>query len=402
MSVAGLISVDVAFGLIREAVAPLDAETVSLDLAAGRTLSEDVLAGITQPPFAASAMDGYAVRLEDCASKGARLRVMGESTAGKRFHGALAAGEAARIFTGAPVPQGADHIVIQEEAARDGDIITLRAAQPAPRHIRPAGGDFVEGAILAGAGEKMTGGKLALIAAGNRDRVSVRRAPRIAVIANGDELAAPGTALREDQIVSSIPYALLPMMRCWGGAPEFLGIARDNASDILRLVECARDFDLIVPVGGASVGDRDLMRAAFGAAGYAPIFEKVSVQPGKPTWFGRRGPSTLVLGLPGNPASAFVTARLFVKLAIDRFLGRPGIHEFIPARLAKAVPATGARETFLRARLSRDADACLAATPFDNQDSSLMSVAAASDVLVRRQGNAPALDAGAFVECLEF
>jgi molybdopterin molybdotransferase len=402
MSIADLISVEVAFGLIRGAVEPLDAESAPLDQAAGRTLSEDVIARATQPPFAASAMDGYAVRFEDCTPQGARFRIIAESIAGARFHGVLAAGEAVRIFTGATVPQGADHIVIQEEAVRDGDVITLRTRQPTPRHIRPAGADFAEGAILASAGEIMTGPKLALIAAGNHDRVSVARAPRIAVIANGDELAAPGAALGEDQIVSSVPYGLLPMIRAWGGAPEFLGVARDSASDISRFIESARDFDLIVPVGGASVGDRDLMRASFRAAGYAPIFEKVSVQPGKPTWFGRLGPSTFVLGLPGNPASAFVTARLFVRLAVDRFLGRPGIHQFMPARLATAVPAAGARETFLRARLSRDADARFLATPFDNQDSSLASVVAASDILVRRYGNAPALDAGAIVECLEF
>jgi molybdopterin molybdotransferase len=396
---AAMISVAEARTLIGAAIRPVPAETVDLAAAAGRTLAEPVLARMTQPPFDASAMDGYAVRLADCAV-GASLSVIGESAAGKRFKGSLAKGEAVRIFTGAPVPPGADHVVIQEEAERAGAVLTVKSEQ-ARANVRRAGIDFGKGDDLAGAGAVLSGPLLALIAAGNVAEVRVRRIPSVAIIANGDELALPGAALGEDDIVSSIPFGLAAMIEGWGGRAEALGVARDDPAEVAEMIVRARGFDVIVPIGGASVGDRDFMRAAFNGEGFEPIFEKVSVKPGKPTFFGRLGQS-FVLGLPGNPASALVTARLFLKHALSRLLERKDDGEFFRARLAEPLSANGPREAYLRARLSHADDGARLATPFANQDSSLLSVLAASDILIRREANAPTAPRGALMECLCF
>ena len=395
---AALIRVAHARALIVRAMATLAAETAPIAGAAGRTLAETIEARIAQPPFDASAMDGYAVRFADCAI-GAPLRVIGESAAGRRFAGAVSTGTAVRIFTGAPVPRGADHVLIQEDTERSGETIVVRAAQRRPGNIRPSGVDFARGAALAVGGDVLTGARLALIAAGNVAEARVIRRPRIAVIANGDELKAPGAALGPDDIVSSIPYGLIPWIEAWGGAPEFLGVARDDAAEISGLAERARDFDVIVPIGGASVGDRDLMRAAFEGRGFESAFAGVSVKPGKPTWFGRLQKS-FVLGLPGNPASALVTARLFLKPAIERLLGRGGADDAFPACAAEPLEANGSRETYLRARLEARSDGVSVARAFGNQDSSLLSVLAESDILIPRDANAAALAAGALVPCL--
>lgn len=399
---AELISVDEALRLIAGTVRVLEPEIVTLDAAAGRTLAEDMIARMTQPPFAASAMDGYAVRIGDVRTPGARLTVIGESAAGARFVGSVGAGEAVRIFTGAPMPAGADHVLIQEDARAEGAGVAVVEAQARAGNVRPAGVDFRKGAVLASKGERLTGPKLALIAAGNIDSVRVIRAPRVAIIANGDELAPPGAALSEDAIVSSIPYGLAPMIAEWGGAPRFVGIARDDAADIRRMIEAAADSDLIAPVGGASVGDRDFMRAGFAGCGAAPVFEKVSIKPGKPSWFATMANGRFVLGLPGNPASALVTARIFLKTAIDRFLGRAGAAEARNYRLHAPLGAAGPRETFLRARLVDAPDGERAVEAFDNQDSSLLSVLAMSDVLIRRRAGAGPAQAGERVSCLKW
>lgn len=385
---AGMVSVDEALRLIREHIAELTAESVPLADAAGRVLADAVTSRVTQPPFAASAMDGFAVRWEDVRQSGARLAIIGESVAGERFHGRVGAGEAVRIFTGAPMPAGADHVLIQEEAQRNGAYIICLEDQKRASNVRLAGIDFHIGDGLATKGETLTGPMLALIAAGNIDRVKVVRQPRVAIIANGDELAAPGGDLSDDQIVSSIPFGLAPMISSWGGAPRFLGVARDDPADIRRLIDDAGDCDIIAPIGGASVGDRDFMRDVFSARGAAPIFEKVSVKPGKPTWFAKLDGGRYVLGLPGNPASALVTARLFLKTAIDAALGRRNDETTRFARLVRPLPANGPRETYLRARLSSAQDGALAIDAFDDQDSSLLSVLARSNALIRRPSGA--------------
>lgn len=391
-------SVDDARAAIAGAVCPLPAENLPLDQTAGRVLAAPAIAAISQPPFDASAMDGYAVRLADCVV-GARLKVIGESAAGMRFSGAVADGTAVRIFTGAPLPPGADHVLVQEEADRDGETVVIRSAQKKAQNIRHTGLDFRRGDMLADAGAEVSGALAALVAAGNVAELAVRRRPRVALIANGDELALPGHDLGPDDIVSSIPFGLSPMIEGWGGSAEFLGIARDDMDQVAALIEKARSFDLIIPIGGASVGDRDLMRAAFRAQGFSAIFEKVSVKPGKPAWFGRLGGS-FVLGLPGNPASAFVTARLFLKPAIRALVGAPTAENHLRARAGTALASNGPRETYLRAALRMAEDGAPIATPFDNQDSSLLSVLARSDVLIRRAANAPPCPAGALADCV--
>ncbi|MEX0645388.1 MAG: molybdopterin molybdotransferase MoeA [Parvularculaceae bacterium] len=396
----GMISVDEAIAAIRGTLERLPAEEVPLERAPRRVLAEPVVARMSQPPFNASAMDGYAVHFEDVHHVGAALDVVGVSSAGEGFHRPLLRGAAVRIFTGAPLPDGADHVLIQEQAEAARDKVVVKTPQSRSQNVRNLGVDFAEGAELAAKGALLEGPALALIAAGNVPSVRVTRRPRVALIANGDELVPPGGRLRHDQIICSIPYGLSPMIEAWGGEAAFIGIARDDKESIRRLAEEARDFDLIVPIGGASVGDRDYMRPVFAELGFEPIFEKVSVKPGKPTWFSVKG-RTAVIGLPGNPASALVTARLFLKSAIERLSGLSvSGGDVFGARTSIAIKENGARETYLRARVAESADGARIVTPFDNQDSSLLSVMARSNALIRRQGGAPATAAEHLVTCL--
>ena len=286
------------------------------------------MAQVYQPPADVSAMDGYAVRHADM-KLGATLKVTGESRAGTPFTGSLNPGEAIRIFTGAHVPQGADHILIQEDAKREGDTVTVTFEQPKPENIRRAGLDFSRGTALVPAGHVMTEGAISLAAAGNVGRVIVRKAPRIGVLANGDELAAPGTELAAGQIVNSIQPALLALIRRWGAVPLDLGVSRDTEEDVRQRL--ATSCDVIVSIGGASVGDYDVVRSAFAAEGFAPVFEKVAVKPGKPTWFSAKD-KTLALGLPGNPAAAMVTAQLFLRPLIDALTSAPATDPTHPTR----------------------------------------------------------------------
>lgn len=392
------ISVEEARVAIAAALSPLPEERVPLAVAAGRTLSRALVAGRAQPPFDASAMDGYAVRLADVADAGARLRIVGEAAAGARFRSPLPPGAALRIFTGAPVPAGADHVLIQEDAERDGDDVIVRVPQSRARNIRRAGIDFVEGDMLIAAGERLSGARLALAAAANFAEIPVRRRPRVALIANGDELVLPGLAQGEDQILCSIPFALADLVAKWGGAATFIGLARDEAADIRAHIDKAAEFDLIVPIGGASVGDRDLMRGVFAEAGFATVFARVAVRPGLPTWFAARGAQHL-LGLPGNPASALVTSELFLRHAIRRLLGAPE-EQMVAARLAEPLAANGPRETYLRADLRISDDGVAIARALDDQDSSLLTVMARADALIRRRQGAPPSAAGDLVECV--
>ncbi|MEZ5922247.1 MAG: molybdopterin molybdotransferase MoeA [Parvularculaceae bacterium] len=393
----GMISVEEALAQILDGVQPIGAESHSLDELAGRILAADVVAAMTQPPHPASAMDGYAVRFSD-AKEGAILRVIGEAPAGTPFNGAVGAGEAVRIFTGGVVPEGADHILIQEEAARDGDAITVTEDQDEPRHIRPAGIDFIEGAMLARAGEKLHAAHSAIFAAANVASVRVFRRPRVALFSNGDELVEPGAILKPGEIVNSNHYALTEFFRSWGGRPEYLGCAPDSEEAIRETFRHARDTDIIVPVGGASVGDYDYVKSAFRAEGGEIFFEKVAVRPGKPTWLGRLG-NALIIGLPGNPASAICTAALFVQPLIRRLAGDRFTRHFRKGRLAAGVPANGPRETYLRAE-ARGAGEPFDVDPAPNQDSSLLLPFAKANALVRRPPNTPALEAGSEVEFL--
>jgi molybdopterin molybdotransferase len=391
-------SVEQAVFLIREhgAARRLPAETVPLGKAAGRVLAAPVLAAVFQPPAAVSAMDGYAVAFADM-KPGARLKVVAESRAGQPFTGAIAPGEAVRIFTGAWTPAGADHILIQEDAKRDGDSVEVAADQPTPSSIRRKGLDFTAGETLVPAGHRLAPGALSLSAAGNAGAVSVRRRPRIGVLANGDELAAPGSTLAPGQIVNSIAPALLALLAGWDVEPVDLGVARDDPDDVRRLI--ATPCDVIVTIGGASVGDYDVVRTAFADADFAPVFEKVAVKPGKPTWFSA-SPGQLVLGLPGNPAAAMVTAQLFLKPLIDAMLGASSGQKTARARVSAPLPAVGGREEYLRAVLVIGETGKASVHPAEDQDSSLLSPFLTANALIRRQPGAPAAAAGDLVDII--
>jgi molybdopterin molybdotransferase len=368
------------------------AETVTLD-ADGRVLAEVVVARRDQPPFDASAMDGWAVRRADVETE-ARLVIVGQSAAGGGYAGALRPGEAVRIFTGAPVPTGADHVVIQENARIDGTHVTMGPISEAGANIRPRGGDFKAGDMLLDAGTRLDPWRLSLAAAAGRAELSVARRPRVAVVATGEELATPGSEAGPFQIYESGGAGLLPMIRRWGGLPTRLSPVGDNAHAI---AEAVRDVaaDLIVTVGGASVGDYDLVKPALATLGLELDVETVNVRPGKPTWFGRLGDGRLVLGLPGNPASAFVCAELFLRPLVLALQGAMQPHRMEAARLAVPLPANGPREHWMRARIGPDG-----VTPFPDQDSSLVTVFAAADALLRRLPGAGAVAAGESVDIL--
>lgn len=368
----------------------LEAEQIALGDGLGRVLAQDVVSRITQPPAAVSSMDGYAVRAADLAPVPAMLRVVGESAAGKGFSGAIGPGEAARIFTGAPLPAGADTVVMQEDARREGDAVTLLVAKPAGSHVRPAGLDFSSGEALLKAGRQLTARDIGLAAAMNVPWLKVRRPPRVAVLATGDELAMPGEPLGPAGIVSSVGPMLGAMIRALGGLPLDLGIARDSEASLHAALTGARNADLLVTIGGASVGDHDLVGKVLRERGLELTFWKVAMRPGKPLIFGRLG-DVPVLGLPGNPVSAGVTALLFVRPAIRKMLGLSIDDRTRTARLGADVPANDARRDFLRATLATGPEGELVAMPFPVQDSAMLSILAAADCLVvRAPGASPA------------
>ncbi len=385
------LSVEDARARILARAAALAPETVPLAEADGRVLAETVTAVRDQPPFDASAMDGWAVRRADLGET-TTLRIVGESAAGRGHEPILQPGEAVRIFTGAPVPAGADLVVIQEEATREGDRVRLGPAGP-NNNIRPRGGDFRAGTVLLEAGLRLDPWRLSLAAAAGRARLAVGRRPRVAVLATGEELAAPGSAAGPFQIYEWAASACWP---CWpaGAAPTRLAPTGDDAAAIAAAV---RDIeaDVIVTVGGASVGDYDLVKPALATLGLELDVETINVRPGKPTWFGRLADGRLVLGLPGNPASAFVCAELFLKPLVLALQGATTPHRITTARLATPLSANGPREHWMRARLGPDG-----VTPFPDQDSSLVTVFAAADALLRRLPGAEAATAGDEVDVL--
>lgn len=375
--------------------APLGAEDVPLAEAAGRVLAAEIIALRSQPPFRSSAMDGYAVASAG-AGQGARLRVIGESIAGRRFEGRMGPGEAVRIFTGAPVPDEADCVVIQEDTSRDGDEVILTAPGVEGGNIRPAGIDFREGARIS-APRRLTGRDLALSAAMNVGTVRVARRPEIAIIATGDELVMPGETPGPDQIVASNQYALKAAFEARGACVRILPIARDSAESLSAAFRLAEGADSIVTLGGASVGDYDLVQSTAAAEGLELSFYKVAMRPGKPLMAGRlRG--TPLVGLPGNPISAVVCAQIFLLPAIDCMLGLPtGLAPRISARLAEPVGANREREHYMRAEVVLGPDGWLC-TPFTRQDSSLLSVLAEANALLVRPPHDPAREIGDVVE----
>lgn len=392
------VAVAEAINIVRAAAMIVESRKVSLGKAHGRVLAEAVTATRDQPPFAASAMDGYALRRESLDLDS--LTVTGESAAGRRFAGPVAVGEAVRIFTGAPVPKDCDAIVIQENVERNGDIVRLLPdARNGGDNIRPAAQDFAAGDVLLEAGQRLDPWRLSLLAASGRDRVVVARRPKIALLCTGDELVPPGDAPSPDQIFESASFALVALIQHWGGKAKALGVEGDSEKAIIKALKDA-DADLIVTVGGASVGDHDLVKPALSQLGLALDFQSLSLRPGKPTAFGRLDDGRRTLSLPGNPASAFVVAQLLLKPWIEASLGMPAKSPFVKARLAMKLPATGPRETYMRAQTAVSDQGQFEVTPFREQDSSLVGVFARADALVRLPAGAQAMKAGDTVDVL--
>jgi molybdopterin molybdotransferase len=390
-----LLPVADALARVLDGVAPLPAEQVALAQSHGRVLAADLAALRTQPPDALSAMDGYAVRAADVATAPTRLRVIGEIAAGRPFDGTVGAGEAVRIFTGGVLPAGADTIVIQENTKRDGAAIAVTAASMVGRHVRARGLDFREGEVLLPAGKRLRDRDVALAAAMNHGRVPVRRVPRVALLATGDELVAPGSAPGPGQIVYSNGFALAALARGEGAEVIDLGIVPDRVDATVAAIDAATraHADVLVTTGGASVGDYDLVQQSLSTRGMALSFWKVAMRPGRPMMHGVLG-AMRVLGLPGNPVSAYVCGYLFLVPLIRRLLGRAEVEPPTQsAVLGRDLPENDERADYLRATLKQGPEA-LVATPFETQDSSMLALLAKADCLVIREPFAPPAPAG--------
>jgi molybdopterin molybdotransferase len=381
---------------------PLPEEMVALDQAYHRVLARDVAALRTQPPQAMSAMDGYAVRSVDAAHIGARLKVIGEVAAGRPFEAPLGVGEAVRIFTGGVIPEGADAVVIQEDTVVEGGSVTISEAARPGRHIRPAGIDFSRGDVLLARGIRLTDRDLSLAAGMNYPELAVRRRPKVALLATGDELVMPGSTPGPGQIVYSNGYALRAQARAEGAETIDLGIAADTIAATTQGIRraCEASADILITTGGASVGDHDLVKQSLKAEGVTIAFWKIAMRPGKPMMHGRLG-AMRVIGLPGNPVSSYVCGFLFLVPLIRTLSGRADIHHISEtALLGRDVGDNDLREDYLRARLERRGDGVLIATPVDHQDSSLLGNLAAARALVIRPPFAPRAAAGSPCEIL--
>lgn len=384
-----MISVTEAIAKVTAGVTLLPSEQVSLTDALGRVLACDVASRITQPFADVSAMDGYAVRAADVAAVPANLIRIGESAAGRSFHGRVGAGQAVRIFTGAPVPDGADTIVIQEDTKASGDAITVNKGVPVGRYIRCAGMDFSEGQVLLKAGQILTARDIGMAAAMNVPWLTVRRRPRVAILATGDEIVMPGDPLGPNQILSSNSIALGAYVRVLGGQPIDLGIAQDTEDSLRTLAAGVRGADMLVTIGGASVGDHDLVRKVLGSEGLKIDFYTIAMRPGKPLIFGHLN-GVAMLGLPGNPVSAGVCSVVYLRPALRVMLGLPIIDATTQiAHLGRDVGKNDIREDYLRGTITRDDAGNLIATPFERQDSNLMALFSQADCLIIRPPFAP-------------
>jgi molybdopterin molybdotransferase len=395
-----MISFDEAVELVRSVARPLGTETLAVAEAAGRVLAKPVVAEIDSPRSDVSAMDGYAVREQDLAQLPVTLDVIGESFAGSGWDGAVTTGTCARIFTGAPVPEGADRVVMQEDVCRDGDRAIIAGHPGAARHIRKRGSDFAAGEQLLEAGRLLCARATVAAAAADLAEVEVFRQPRLAILSTGDELADPGTARgRANAIPDSVSLGVAALAGQWGAQCIGRVRLRDELPAMQRAAEAAiAGADVIVVTGGASVGEKDFAKAMFEPLGLELLFSKVAIKPGKPVWLGRVR-ERLVIGLPGNPTSALATARLFLAPLIAGLTGRlvQSALAWRTMTLANPLGACGARETFHRAR----ATDC-GAEVLSFQDSSAQKALAEADLLVRQRANTAALHAGAGVEVLDF
>lgn len=377
-------------------------ETVSLHDGNGRVLAEDLTAKLTQPPFNASAMDGYALRAVDAAGPGAVLQVIGQSAAGHAFDGVVEAGQSVRIFTGAPVPVGADSVVLQEDIeVLDNGQIRSSVAVLKGRHIRPHGQDFAEGDVALTAGTRLDFRHLTLAAAMNHPSLPVYRRPRIAILATGDELVAPGGHPAASQIIGSNTFGIAALARDNGAEVVDLGIAGDTAESILAAVQRARESgaDVLVTLGGASVGDHDLVQPTLISAGMELDFWRIAMRPGKPLMVGRLD-AMHVLGLPGNPISSLVCGLLFLEPLLCRLGRLPTRDRMATAKLMSGVPANDKRQDYLRARIVSNVAGDLVVDSFGKQDSSMMRIFSQSDCLIVRPPYAAAAEAGDRVNVL--
>ena len=408
-----LIPVSDALAAVLADVEPVAEEMVALDAAWHRVLARDIAARRTQPPQAMSAMDGYAVRSVDATKVDTRLKLIGEVAAGRPFAGSVGAGQAVRIFTGGVIPDGADAVVIQEDTITEGDLVTIKEAAICGRHIRPAGVDFREGDVLLPRGTWLTERDLSLAAGMNHPQLPVRRRPKVAILATGDELVMPGTTPAPGQIVVSNGYALHALARAEGADTIDLGIAADTVEATTSGIRRARESgaDILITTGGASVGDHDLVKPALEAEGFSMAFWKIAMRPGKPMMFGRHiGPlagslagslgTIRVIGLPGNPVSSYICGFLYMVPLIRALSGRSTIHHRREtAVLGSDVRANDVREDYLRARLE-ERNGALVATPVNLQDSSLLANLAAAEALVVRAPFAPKASAGSTCQVL--
>ncbi len=388
-----LLLLDEAQARLLALAAPLETEILPLSEAAGRWAADDIFALRAQPAVDLSAMDGYAIRHADLPGA---FTVIGESAAGHGFSSEVHKCEAVRIFTGAAVPSGADTVVMQEDCAREGDDLRITGASPARgRHIRLRGNDFADKAALVAAGEQLSPARIALAIMGGHGTVTVRRRPRVALISTGDELVAPGSPAGANQIPASNGPMLCAMLQAAGAEVDDFGIIPDDLASLEGAIGNARRHDVILTIGGASVGDLDLVKPALDAAGARLDFLKVAIKPGKPLMAGTLD-NAIVIGLPGNPVSAFVTAFLFAVPLVRHLMGAVDpLPSSITLPLGSDLPAASARTEFIRAAL-RDGRAW----PLDNQDSAALASLARADVLIRREANAPAFTAGTLVAAL--
>jgi molybdopterin molybdotransferase len=388
-----MISVEDALSQLFDLVKPMGVEHVPLRRAAGRVLAQDVVAKRTQPPFAASSMDGYALHSDEV-EPDAMFKVIGEAAAGHRFDGVVKAGQAVRIFTGAPIPQGADFVVIQEDITRRGDLLMLGHDIDGKTNIRPAGGDFKEGDVLA-APRVLRPADIALLAAMNIAEVPVHIAPQIAIIATGDELVQPGEVPGPDQIIASNTYGLAAQLEQIGARCRLIPIARDTVASLTQAFTIAKGADLIITIGGASVGDHDLVAPVAAEMGMEQSFYKVAMRPGKPLMAGRLDDVPMI-GLPGNPVSAMVCGVVFVAPVLRKMLGLPAAQApRTPLPLAVDLPKGGPRAHYMRANVIDGA-----VHPERNQDSSLLSILAQADVLMIRPPDDPARNTGEIIDCI--
>ncbi|MEM6306092.1 MAG: gephyrin-like molybdotransferase Glp [Pseudomonadota bacterium] len=388
-----MISVEEALDHLLALVRPLEVEDVPLKAASGRTLSRDVHAARDQPPFDASSMDGYALRAAEV-EPDALFKVIGEAAAGHRFDGVVKPGQAVRIFTGAPVPEGADFIVIQEDVTRRGDLITLGPGIGPKVFIRPAGSDFTKGSPLT-APRVLRPVDVALLAAMNAGRVPVTRKPLVAILATGDELVQPGEDPGPDQIIASNALGLSGLIEALGAQVQMLPVARDKEASLAQAFALARPADLIVTIGGASVGDHDLVAPVAAQLGMEQSFYKVAMRPGKPLMAGRLGRAAMI-GLPGNPVSALVCGHVFVAPMIRRLLGQERLQDAVlSAPLAAPLAENGPRAHYMRAVVENGA-----ITAAERQDSALLTVLAQANALLIRPPHDPARVAGDVVAYL--